>query len=71
MKLSDERLDRTVRFGCGAALGFFVSFLGVLSSGYEFLESFLIAIGIAIALGVLSAIFGDRFLERLINWLSW
>lgn len=71
MKIPDKRLDRTLSFGCGASLGFFVSFLGILASGSELLESLTIAIGIAIGFGVLSVALGGRFLEAAIKWLSW
>lgn len=71
MELPDQSLDRKLSFGCGAALGFFVSFLGALSSGSGFLESLAIALAVAIAFGALSVVFGDRFLELMVKWLNW
>lgn len=71
MELPNKRLDRTISFGCGAVLGLFVSFFGVLSAGYGLMASLGIASGVAILLGLLSVVFGDRFLEGLVKWLSW
>ncbi|HKV10230.1 MAG TPA: hypothetical protein VJ725_18960 [Thermoanaerobaculia bacterium] len=71
MELPGKPLDRKLNFGCGAVLGFFVSFLGAASSGNGLLESLAIASFVAVTFGVLTVIFGDRFLERMVKWLSW
>lgn len=49
MELPDKSLDRKLNFGWGAAVGFFVSFLGVLGAGSGFLESPAIALAVAVA----------------------
>jgi hypothetical protein len=35
------------------------------------LESLAIALAVAVAFGMLSVIFGDRFLELMVKWLCW
>ena len=71
MELPDKSLDRKLNFGCGAILGFFVSFLGAASSGSGALEALAIATLVAVALGLLTVIFGDRLLDWMVKWISW
>lgn len=70
MQLPDKRLDRRLSFGCGALLGFVLGFFGALSVGYELAGSALIATGVAIAIGVLTLIFGDRVLMTIFEWFA-
>jgi heme A synthase len=66
------RRNRRVSFGCGAILGFAVGLPGALGALEVSLgEAVATALLLAIALGALCAIFGDRLLERLVRWMSW
>jgi len=71
VKLPDRRLDRKLSFGCGAALGFFLSFAaGTAGAGYSASEALMTATLVAVIMGLLAVFFGDRFLELVVRWLG-
>lgn len=71
MGLPDKRLDRRLSFGCGAILGFFLSFAaGTAGAGYSASEALMTATLVAVIMGLLAVVFGDRFLEFVVKWIG-
>ena len=70
--MEPDRLEKGIRFGCGATMGLLLGFVIAL----KFLLVSLSAISIfvivgAIGGGVLAVIYGDYFWRMLPDWLKW
>jgi hypothetical protein len=68
VKLPDKRLDRRLNFGCGATLGFAVGFIGTVGWGCQLMEGLAIGAGVAVAMGILTVVFGDKVLRAVLEW---
>lgn len=66
-----DATEKTVRFGCGAIFGFLLCFNFVYFGFSTLPASFVIGIPAAIIFGILAVRRGDRFWERLANWIPW
>lgn len=70
----NEKPDATgkiIRFGCGAIFGFLLGF-DFVYFGFSMLSaSLIVGIVAAIIFGILALRYGDRFWERLTNWIPW
>jgi len=70
----NEKLDKTeknIRFGCGAIFGFLLGFNFVYFGFSMHPARFVVGILAAIIFGILAVRYGDRFWERLTNWIPW
>jgi hypothetical protein len=68
MSEKPDTTEKAVRFGCGAIFGFLLFFY----FGFSTLPAnFVIGILAAIIFGILAVRRGDRFWERLANWIPW
>ncbi|HWM92935.1 MAG TPA: hypothetical protein VN493_19385 [Thermoanaerobaculia bacterium] len=67
-----DRHSRLTTVGCGALLGVVAGFFGALGSIDATLgRAALIAAFAGLLLGLLCFLFGERFLDFLVRWLSW
>ena len=59
-------------FGCGAVVGFGLGLLGTaLTAEPEWLVGFGGSLLLALVFGLLTHRYGEGFLTRLLDWLSW
>jgi hypothetical protein len=71
MEQSSERRERQLNGGCGAVVGFPLGFLGALQSGEGLYGALAIGLGVAALLGLAAWLLGQKFLDKLFQWLSW
>jgi hypothetical protein len=71
MDQQPDRLEKGIRFGCGAVFGAFLGFLwfGLYWAGISNSLVILAFIGLALVCGVLAMQFGDRFWSGLKDWI--
>ncbi|HEX8396881.1 MAG TPA: hypothetical protein VF644_05615 [Pyrinomonadaceae bacterium] len=70
----NEKPDATgkiIRFACGAIFGFLLGFDFVYFGFSTLSASSIVGILAAIIFGILAVRYGDRFWERLTNWIPW
>jgi hypothetical protein len=70
MQLPDKNVDSQLNFGCGAALGFVLSFLGIVATGAGLWTTLGLATAWAVGCGVVTAIFGDRALVWILELIE-
>jgi hypothetical protein len=71
-----DRLERGIRFGCGALFGSILGFsLAIRGFPERIVWTVLVAFGVALAFGFLATRYGDRFWERIASimrgWFWW
>ena len=67
-----DRAERGIRFGCGVGAGLiFGFFIAIREAAGDVGVAVAVAIGSALVLGLLAAVYGDRFWERLSKVLWW
>lgn len=71
MNEKPDATEKNIRFGCGAIFGFLLGFDFVYFVFSTLTASFVVGILAAIIFGILAVRYGDRFWERLTNWIPW
>ena len=69
--MEEPRADPLLYFGCGALLGFFLVFVGLVMSSESSLTAVLWSAAAAVVFGLLSVRWGGRFWYRILQVLSW
>ena len=72
MPVEPDRLGKSVRFGCGAIVGFFFGLLALLRGpGLDWPTCLAGAAVIAVVFGLLARYLGDDFWHSVFHWLRW
>jgi high-affinity Fe2+/Pb2+ permease len=71
MSENPDATGKIIRFACGAIFGFLLGFNFVYFGFSMPPARFIVGILAAIIFGILAVRYGDRFWERLTNWLQW
>jgi len=71
MSEQPDATGKIIRFSCGAIFGFLLGFDFVYFIFSTLPASFVVGILAAVIFGILAVRYGDRFWERLTNWLQW
>ena len=65
------RGERRVRFGCGVLAGLPIGIWLVTRISSVGFGAFVFVGGVAVAVGILAVLFGDRFWAVLVGWMPW
>lgn len=72
VELPNKTLDRRLNFGCGTLLGFVLALLPALNiHSSDPATALLVSCAIALLCGLLTLRFGEKVLDRIIQWLLW